>query len=236
MVKTENIDRDEIEKFDQLASGWWDPEGDFKPLHEINPLRLQFIEEKVELSGLAVVDIGCGGGILSESMAVSGAQVTGIDMASATLSVARAHAKANGLKINYQEISAEAFALKQPGSFDIITCMELLEHVPDPSSVIQACASLVKPDGHVFFSTINRNPKSYLFAILGAEYLLRLLPKGTHDYGKFIRPSELESWARRSDLVTQDLIGMTYNPLTQVYKLSPDVDVNYLIHCIKKSG
>jgi len=225
---TPNVDRAEIDKFDALASRWWDPHSEFKPLHDINPLRLDYIDEHAPLAGRRVLDVGCGGGLLSEGMAARGARVTGIDMGEAPLSVARLHRHESGIEVDYERITAEALAEREPGSFDTVTCMEMLEHVPDPASVIGACARLVRPGGDLFFSTINRNPKSYLFAILGAEYLLRMLPRGTHDYSKFIRPSELERWARQAGLQLRDLTGMTYNPLTGAYRLGDDVDVNYL--------
>lgn len=225
-----NVDHTEVNKFEQLASRWWDQNSEFKPLHQINPLRLDYIDQRVGLSGKKVIDVGCGGGILSESMAARGAEVTGIDMGEAPLEVARLHLLETGLQVDYQRMPAEEAAEKHAGKFDAVTCMEMLEHVPDPSSVIAACAKLVKPGGQVFFSTINRNPKSYLFAIVGAEYVLRLLPKGTHDYAKFIRPSELMRWTRATGLDTIDMTGLTYNPLTDVYKLDPrDVDVNYMV-------
>jgi 2-polyprenyl-6-hydroxyphenyl methylase/3-demethylubiquinone-9 3-methyltransferase len=227
-----NADPAEIAKFEALAARWWDPQSEFKPLHEINPLRLEYIAQRCGgLAGKRVVDVGCGGGILAESMAVQGAEVTGIDMGEAPLSVAKLHGLESGVRVDYQRVTAEHLAAQQAASFDVVTCMEMLEHVPDPASVIQACAQLVKPGGTVFFSTINRNPKSYLFAIIGAEYLLRLLPKGTHDYSKFIRPSELESWARHAGLTLRDLTGMSYNPLNQQYSLGRDLDVNYLAYC-----
>jgi 2-polyprenyl-6-hydroxyphenyl methylase/3-demethylubiquinone-9 3-methyltransferase len=231
-----NADPAEIAKFEALASRWWDPHSDFKPLHEINPLRLDYIDQRCGgLEGKTVIDVGCGGGILAESMVTKGATVTGIDMGEAPLNVAKLHGLESDINVDYQQTTAEAMAEKHPAQFDVVTCMEMLEHVPDPSSVIAACAQLVKPGGTVFFSTINRNPKSYLFAIIGAEYLLRLLPKGTHDYAKFIRPSEMESWARHADLNMRDVTGMTYNPLTQQYKLGSDLDVNYLTHCIRSA-
>ena len=225
-----NVDHAEVSKFEALASRWWDPNSEFKPLHEINPLRLNYIDAMVSLPGKRVLDVGCGGGILSESMAARGADVTGIDMGEAPLEVAKLHLLESGEKVDYRKIPVEELAAEQPASFDVITCMEMLEHVPDPSSIIQACANLVKPGGHVFFSTLNRNPKSYLFAIVGAEYILNLLPKGTHEYAKFIRPSELVQWAREATLKTHDMCGLVYNPFTKVYKLHPtDVDVNYMI-------
>lgn len=227
--QTLNVDPAEVSKFEELASRWWDPNSEFKPLHEINPLRLAYIEESAGLQDKQVLDVGCGGGILSESMAAKGARVTGIDMGEAPLQVARLHLLESGLEVNYERIAVERLAEERPASFDLVTCMEMLEHVPDPASVVHACARLVKPGGHVFFSTLNRNPKSFLFAIIGAEYLLRLLPKGTHDFAKFIRPSELDRWIRAAGLTTQDMTGLLYNPLTQSYKLGPDVDVNYMV-------
>ncbi len=226
-----NVDQTEVNKFEELASRWWDPHSEFKPLHEINPLRLAYIEDHAGgLTGKRVLDVGCGGGILAESMAAKGAEVTGIDMGEANLEVARLHLLESGLEVDYRQVPVEKLAEEMPGSFDVVTCMEMLEHVPDPGSVIRACATLVKPGGKVFFSTINRNPKSYLFAIVGAEYLLHLLPKGTHDYARFIRPSELNRWVREAGLETRDITGMTYNPFTRVYRLDPDdVDVNYLV-------
>jgi 2-polyprenyl-6-hydroxyphenyl methylase/3-demethylubiquinone-9 3-methyltransferase len=223
-----NIDQAEIGKFDELASRWWDPDSEFKPLHDINPLRLDYINRRVALAQRKVIDVGCGGGLLSEGMARMGARVTGIDMGEAPLSVARLHLLESGAEVDYQRITAENMAAQAPEAFDVCTCLEMLEHVPDPASVVQACADLVKPDGQVFFSTINRNPKAYLFAIIGAEYLLRMLPRGTHDYSRFIRPSELERWARGAGLELRELTGMTYNPLGAEYRLGDDVDVNYL--------
>ncbi|HFD79295.1 MAG TPA: bifunctional 2-polyprenyl-6-hydroxyphenol methylase/3-demethylubiquinol 3-O-methyltransferase UbiG [Gammaproteobacteria bacterium] len=223
-----NVDHSEIGKFEELASRWWDPHSEFKPLHDINPLRLDFIEQRAPLAGRKVIDVGCGGGLLSEAMAQHGASVTGIDMGEAPLTVARLHQHESGVEVDYQRITAEHMAAEHPGAFDLCTCMEMLEHVPDPASVVRACATLVRPGGDLFFSTINRNPKAYLFAILGAEYLLRLLPRGTHDYRKFIRPSELERWARAAGLELQELSGMSYNPLTGEYSIGDDVDVNYL--------
>lgn len=225
-----NVDQAEIDKFSALAAHWWDPEGDFKPLHVINPLRLNWIQEQLgSLSGKKVVDVGCGGGILAESMAIAGAEVTGIDLAEKSLKVAKLHGLESGVAIHYQAISAEQFALEQAGQFDAVTCMEMLEHVPDPASIIRACAQLAKPDGWVFFSTLNRNPKSFLFAIIGAEYVLRLLPRGTHNYENFIKPSELAQSARQAGLSVVELAGMEYNPVTKLYKLSRDTSVNYLV-------
>ena len=226
----QNVDPDEIAKFAQLAARWWDPHSEFKPLHEINPLRLNYINDRVGLKDKTVLDIGCGGGILAESMAAHGARVTGIDLGEAPLSVAKLHLKESGLKVDYRHVSAEDLAREQPEAFDVVTCMEMLEHVPDPASTIAACAKLVKPGGQVFFSTINRNPKSWLFAIVGAEYVLNLLPKGTHEYMKFIKPSELEGWARHAGLTMRELIGMHYNPLTREYRLGRGVDVNYIAY------
>lgn len=228
-----NVDAGEISKFEALASRWWDPESEFKPLHDINPLRLDYIDRRTRLNGKRVLDVGCGGGILAESMALRGAHVTGIDMGEAPLAVARLHQHESGVEVDYQQSTAEAFATKHAEQFDVVTCLEMLEHVPDPASVIEACANLVKPDGHIFFSTINRNPKSFLFAIVGAEYVLNMLPKGTHEYKKFIKPSELTDWVRTADMVVREVTGMTYNPFTRRYSLGFDVDVNYLVHCQK---
>ncbi len=229
-----NADPAELRKFSDLAHRWWDPASEFKPLHEINPLRLDWIDRKTALAGKTVLDVGCGGGILSEGMAGAGANVTGIDLSEKALGVARLHLFESGRKVDYQLCSAEDFAEAHPGAFDVVTCMELLEHVPNPASTIAACARLVKPGGHVFFSTLNRNPKSYLFAVIGAEYVLKLLPRGTHDYTKFIKPSELARYCRQSGLETQELIGMSCNPLTRVYSLGRDTDVNYLVHTIRE--
>ena len=227
-----NADQAELDKFSQLAHRWWDPNSEFKPLHDINPLRLQWIAELAGgLSGKRVLDVGCGGGILAESMDGQGAQVTGIDLADKPLKVARLHQLESGAKVDYRLIAAEDMAEEQPESFDVVTCMEMLEHVPDPVSIMAACARLAKPDGWVFFSTLNRNPKSYLFAIVGAEYVLNLLPKGTHDWAKFIKPHELASYARQAGLEPSQLMGMTYNPFTKVYRLERDTDVNYLMAC-----
>jgi len=224
-----NVDKSEIAKFSALAHRWWDPNSEFKPLHAINPLRLSWIKTFVSLEGKKVVDIGCGGGILAESLAQSGAETTGIDLSEKALKVAELHALEVGAKLTYRAISAEDLAQEQAGQYDVVTCMEMLEHVPDPASVVQACAELCKPGGTLFFSTLNRNPKSYLFAIIGAEYILRLLPKGTHEYAKFIKPSELVAFTRAAGLEMQGMKGLSYNPITQVYSLNGDVDVNYMI-------
>ncbi|MDH7943022.1 bifunctional 2-polyprenyl-6-hydroxyphenol methylase/3-demethylubiquinol 3-O-methyltransferase UbiG [Pseudohongiella sp. SYSU M77423] len=230
-VNTPNRDDSEIRKFEALAARWWDPNSEFRPLHEINPLRMGFINRKVNVAGKRCIDIGCGGGILSEALARQGASVTAIDLAEASLAVARLHQLESGLDdIRYENISAEEMAEQEAGQYDVVTCLEMLEHVPDPEAVVAACARLAKPGGHLFFSTINRNPKSWLFAIVGAEYVLNLLPRGTHDYAKFIKPSELANWCRHQDLEQGELTGMTYNPLTKQYKLAPDVSVNYLVH------
>lgn len=226
----QNVDPGELAKFDAAAARWWDPEGEFRTLHEINPLRLDWIRQRCEMSGSRVVDVGCGGGVLSESMAAAGAEVTGIDMASAPLEVARLHLHESGVTVDYRQMTAEALASEAAGSYDAVTCLELLEHVPDPAAVVQSCAKLVVPGGQVFFSTINRNPKAFLFAIVGAEYVLRLVPSGTHEYEKFIRPSELETWARRAGLELRDSAGLQYNPLTREYSLGRSLDVNYLMH------
>jgi 2-polyprenyl-6-hydroxyphenyl methylase/3-demethylubiquinone-9 3-methyltransferase len=224
-----NADPIELQKFSDLAHRWWDPSSEFRPLHEINPLRLEWINARAPLRGKKVLDIGCGGGILSESMAQRGADVTGIDLGEKALKVADLHSLETGIAIRYELIAAEALAAREPASFDVVTCMEMLEHVPDPAAIVEACATLVKPGGHVFFSTLNRNPKSYLFAVIGAEYLLRLLPKGTHDYGKFITPAELAQYVRNAGLTVDALKGMGYNPLTQMYSLNQDTSVNYLL-------
>ena len=228
-----NVDPAELQKFAALAHRWWDPSSEFKPLHEINPLRLDFIDENAKLDGSAVLDVGCGGGILSEYMAMRGASVTGVDLGEKALKVAQLHGLESGVQVDYRLIAVEALAEEAPASFDVVTCMEMLEHVPDPAAVVHACAILVKPGGHVFFSTINRNPKSYLYAVLGAEYVLNLLPRGTHEYGKFIKPSELASWCRNAGLTVQSSAGMSYNPLTKHYWLDSDVSVNYLLHTVK---
>ena len=227
-----NADPQELDKFGELAHKWWDTEGDFKPLHRINPLRLDWIARRAPLQGLKALDVGCGGGILSESMAQRGAEVLGIDLSVKPLKVARLHAMELGVAgLEYREVAVEALAAERPASFDVVTCMEMLEHVPDPSSVVASCAALVKPGGHVFFSTLNRNTKAFLFAIVGAEHVLKLLPKGTHEYAKFIRPSELSSFARAAGLEVLELAGLEYNPLTQRYWLSDDTSVNYLVAC-----
>jgi 2-polyprenyl-6-hydroxyphenyl methylase/3-demethylubiquinone-9 3-methyltransferase len=228
-----NVDPLELEKFSQLAHRWWDPESEFKPLHEINPLRLNYVDSIAGLSGKTVLDVGCGGGILSEAMAARGAQVTGIDLADKPLKVARLHLLESGLEVEYLKIAAEELAATGEKRYDVVTCMEMLEHVPDPAATVRACSELVKPGGFVFFATLNRNPKSYAFAILGAEYILKLLPRGTHDYSKFIKPSELARMCRQSALSVAATIGMTYNPLTRVYALGRDTDVNYILHCQK---
>lgn len=226
----QNVDAAEVAKFDALASRWWDPDGEFRPLHEINPLRLDWIRRFVDLDGCRALDIGCGGGILAESLASAGATVTGIDMAKAPLDVARLHQLESGASVDYERTTAEDMAARHRGQFDLVTCLEMLEHVPSPSRVIASAAELVRPGGHVVFSTINRNPKAFLFAIVGAEYLLKLLPAGTHEYQKFIKPSELEAWARTAGLQHKASIGMHYNPLTREYSLGPNVDVNYLMY------
>jgi 2-polyprenyl-6-hydroxyphenyl methylase/3-demethylubiquinone-9 3-methyltransferase len=231
-----NIDQGEIARFNALASRWWDPEGEFRALHALNPLRLDFIRERADLPGSRVADIGCGGGILAEALAEAGARVTGIDMAPAPLAVARLHQTGSGLEIEYLESTGEALADERPGQYDVVTCMELLEHVPKPSSLVDACARLVRPGGHVFFATINRNPKAFALAILGAEYLLRLLPRGTHEYARFIRPSELAACGRHAGLELRHSNGMRYNPLTRECSLSPNVDVNYLMHFVRPAA
>ncbi len=233
MKPMENVDELEIKKFEALASRWWDPNSEFKPLHDINPLRVNYISRRINLAGKQVLDIGCGGGILAEAMAHHGARVTAIDMADASLAVARLHRLESKLDIDYQKVSAEKFAERHPQQFDVVTCLEMLEHVPLPASVVDACYRLLKPGGVVFFSTINRNPKSYLFAILGAEYLLKLLPRGTHDYSKFIKPSELALWCRSCGLQLQGQVGMLYNPLSKKYSLQANLDVNYLAHYLR---
>lgn len=229
-----NLDPTEIAKFEELASRWWDRNSEFKPLHDINPLRVDFIDRIGSLAGKKTLDVGCGGGILSEAMAQRGAEVTGIDMGEAPLKVAKLHGLESGVQINYRQITVEALAEEMPESFDLVTCMEMMEHVPDPASVVNACARLLKPGGRLFLSTLNRNPKSYLFAILGAERLLKLVPAGTHDFNKFIRPAELGGWVRAAGLETLEMTGLVYNPITKIYRLDPeDVDVNYMLACQK---
>lgn len=228
-----NADPLELDKFSQLAHRWWDPQSEFRPLHEINPLRLAWIDQHASLAGKKVLDIGCGGGILSEGMAQVGANVTGIDLSEKALGVARLHLLESGRQVDYRMISAEKLAAQAAGTFDVVTCMEMLEHVPDPASIVASCSTLVKPGGHVFFSTLNRNLKSYVLAVVGAEYILQLLPKGTHDYAKFIKPSELSRWAKSVGLEPDELIGMTYNPLSKKYSLGENTDVNYLMHTTK---
>jgi 2-polyprenyl-6-hydroxyphenyl methylase / 3-demethylubiquinone-9 3-methyltransferase len=230
---TVNADPKELAKFSELAHRWWDPGGEFRPLHQINPLRLAWIEGKAGLAGKQVLDVGCGGGILAEAMARSGARVKGIDLAEKPLKVAELHRLESGVAVEYEAASAEDLAVREPGRYDVVTCMEVLEHVPDPSSTVRACATLARPGGQLFFATINRNPKSYLFAIVGAEYVLGLLPKGTHDYAKLIKPSELARWCRGGALEVEGLVGMTYNPLTKAYALGRDTDVNYMLHAVR---
>ncbi|MFO1364607.1 MAG: bifunctional 2-polyprenyl-6-hydroxyphenol methylase/3-demethylubiquinol 3-O-methyltransferase UbiG [Burkholderiales bacterium] len=233
MPQTTNADPNELAKFSELAHRWWDPTGEFRPLHQINPLRLAWIEGKARLAGKRVLDVGCGGGILAEAMARAGATVKGIDLAEKPLAVARLHGLESGVPVDYEAISAEDLARREPGAYDVVTCLEVLEHVPDPARTVRACAALARPGGQLFFATINRNPKSYLLAIIGAEYVLGLLPRGTHDYAKFIKPSELSRWCRDAGLDVGHLVGMTYNPLTQVYALGRDADVNYLVHATR---
>jgi len=229
---TRNVDHHEIGKFDELAARWWDPDSEFKPLHDINPLRLGYIDQAAGLAGKDVLDVGCGGGILSEGMAARGARVTGIDLGEKPLRIAELHTLESGIEVTYRRIAAEALAAESPARFDTVTCMEMLEHVPDPASIVAACGRLVKPGGFVFFSTLNRNLKSYLLAIVGAEYVLGMLPRGTHDFARFIRPSELGAWVRATGMRTEDITGMTYNPLTATYRLDKrDLDVNYLMTC-----
>jgi len=228
-----NVDSQEISKFEALAHRWWDPEGDFRPLHDINPVRLEYIADKLPLAGVNAVDVGCGGGILAESMAMAGARVTGLDMAESPLAVARLHALDSGAEVDYLASTAEDFAARRAGEFDLVTCLEMLEHVPEPASTIAACADLARSGGHLVFSTINRNPKSYLLAVVGAEYVLGLLPKGTHDYQKFITPAELAGAVRDAGLEVVEIIGMRYNPFTRNCSLGKDVDVNYLLYARK---
>jgi 2-polyprenyl-6-hydroxyphenyl methylase/3-demethylubiquinone-9 3-methyltransferase len=230
---TDNVDPAELEKFSQLAHRWWDPTSEFRPLHEINPLRVAWIDQHAQLAGKKVLDVGCGGGLLTEAMARLGAQVTGIDLSDKTLKVAQLHLLESKLPVTYAAASAEQFVVEHKAEFDALTCLEMLEHVPDPASTVDACARLVKPGGHVFFSTINRNPKAYLFAVIGAEYVLKLLPRGTHDYSRLIKPSELAAWCRAAGLRPIEMIGMTYNPFSKRYRLGPDCDVNYLLRCAR---
>ena len=229
-----NVDPQEISKFSELAHRWWDPASDFKPLHEINPLRLGWIDGLAPVAGSQVVDVGCGGGILTEAMAQCGARVKGIDLSERALKVAQLHQLESKAGVDYEKIAAEDLAAREAGRYDVVTCMELLEHVPDPASTVAACAALAAPGGHLFFSTINRNPKAYLLAIIGAEYVLRMLPRGTHDYARFIKPSELSRFCRAAGLEIRDITGMTYNPITKVYALGRDSDVNYILHAVKR--
>jgi 2-polyprenyl-6-hydroxyphenyl methylase/3-demethylubiquinone-9 3-methyltransferase len=229
-----NADPAELQKFSDLAHRWWDPQGEFRPLHEINPLRLDWIDRHARLAGKKVLDVGCGGGILAEAMSRLGATVSGIDLSEKALKVAELHLHESRLDIAYEAVSAEDLAVRAAGSFDVVTCMELLEHVPEPASMVAACARLVRPGGRVFFSTINRNPKAYLFAVVGAEYVLGLLPKGTHDYQRFIKPSELARWSRDAGLRVEEMTGMLYNPVTKQYRLGEDCDVNYLVRCVRE--
>ncbi len=229
----QNADQKELDKFSQLAHRWWDLNSEFRPLHDINPLRISWINEIISVNGKKVLDVGCGGGILAEGLAALGAQVTGIDLSDKALSVAQLHLLESGHSIDYRHIAAEDLAAQSPGGYDIVTCMEMLEHVPDPASIVTACAALARPGGHLFFSTLNRNPKSFLFAVIGAEYLLQLLPKGTHEYAKFIRPSELSRWVKNADLSPSRFIGLSYNPITRTYSLGSDTSVNYLMHAVK---
>jgi len=233
---TQNVDLSELEKFSALASKWWDPNSEFRPLHQINPLRLDWIDGICPLAGQKVIDVGCGGGILAESMARKGATVKGIDLAEKSIGVAKLHGLESGVAVDYEVVATEAIADREPAQYDLVTCMEMLEHVPDPSAVVAACAKLAKPGATLVFSTLNRNPKSFLFAIVGAEYILKLLPKGTHEYAKFIKPSELASYARAAGLELRQLIGMTYNPITKVYALNRDTDVNYIMAFTKPAA
>ena len=230
-----NVDPHELQKFSELAHRWWDPNAEFKPLHELNPVRLDWIDAHAHLMGKRVLDIGCGGGILSESMAARGAKVKGIDLATSALGVADLHSLESGIEVEYEEIAAEALAAREPGTYDVVTCMEMLEHVPNPAGIVAACASLVKPGGWVFFSTLNRNPKAYLFAVIGAEYIARMLPRGTHDFARFIKPSELAGFARAADLLAVDIKGITYRPLSKHFALSNDTSINYLMACRREA-
>lgn len=230
-----NADQQELDKFSQLAHRWWDPGSEFKPLHDINPLRLEYIDSLATLNGKRVLDVGCGGGILSESMAARGANVTGVDLGEKALKVAKLHLLESGQKVDYRLIAVEALAQQEPGQYDVVTCMEMLEHVPDPASIVRSCSQLVKPGGHVFFSTLNRNLKSYLFAVIGAEYVLNMLPRGTHEYEKFLKPSELARHCRAAGLVVDEVTGMSYNPLSKVYSLGSDTSVNYILACRREA-
>ena len=232
-MKKENTDEEELEKFEAIAKEWWDTQGKFKPLHDINPIRMGYIRARVDLKGTRVLDVGCGGGILSEALTSAGAHVIAIDAAEGPLKVAKLHSYESGIFPDYRNTTIEELSIETDELFDVITCLEMLEHVPNPESIISSCFKLLKPNGHAFFSTINRNPKSFLFAIIGAERLLKLLPKGTHQYEKLIKPSELANWCRRHNLSIEDMSGMVFNPIFQTYKLSSDVDVNYIIHCRK---
>jgi len=236
-MNIKNLDHDEVKKFDELAAKWWDPEGEFKPLHQINPLRVGFINERAKLEGIKVLDVGCGGGILAEALSKLGAQVTGIDASEQTIGVAQNHSNAVGSDVSYYQTTIEEFIANKPEEkFDVITCLEMLEHVPSPGEIIKTCSTILKDDGDIFFSTINRNPRSYLFAIVGAEYILNLLPKGTHDYQKFIKPSELAKWIRDARLSQIETIGLSYNPITDNYWLGKDIQVNYMVHAKKEAN
>ena len=236
-MNIKNLDHDEVKKFDDLAAKWWDPDGEFKPLHQINPLRVGFINERANLEGIKVLDVGCGGGILAEALSKLGAQVTGIDASEQTIGVAQNHSNAVGSNVSYYQTTIEEFIANKPEEkFDVITCLEMLEHVPSPGEIIKTCSTILKDDGDIFFSTINRNPRSYLFAIVGAEYILNLLPKGTHDYQKFIKPSELAKWIRDARLSLIETIGLSYNPITDNYWLGKDIQVNYMVHAKKEAN
>ena len=236
-MNIKNLDHDEVKKFDELAAKWWDPDGEFKPLHQINPLRVGFINERANLEGIKVLDVGCGGGILAEALSKLGAQVTGIDASEQTIGVAQNHSNAVGSDVSYYQTTIEEFIANKPEEkFDVITCLEMLEHVPSPGEIIKTCSTILKDDGDIFFSTINRNPRSYLFAIVGAEYILNLLPKGTHDYQKFIKPSELAKWIRDARLSQIETIGLSYNPITDNYWLGKDIQVNYMVHAKKEAN
>ena len=236
-MNIKNLDHDEVKKFDDLAAKWWDPDGEFKPLHQINPLRVDFINERANLEGIKVLDVGCGGGILAEALSKLGAQVTGIDASEQTIGVAQNHSNAVGSDVSYYQTTIEEFIANKPEEkFDVITCLEMLEHVPSPGEIIKTCSTILKDDGNIFFSTINRNPRSYLFAIVGAEYILNLLPKGTHDYQKFIKPSELAKWIRDARLSQIETIGLSYNPITDNYWLGKDIQVNYMVHAKKEAN